>query len=134
MVRFLRGPACNQVKRIPLPLVLALLSCALGGCALFRSKAPVIPDATLPSWIGRVVMVDSVNRFVLVDTGAGVHPPPGGAVMTLREKRRTGLLQVTEDARPPYVAMQILEGDPQLGDQAVLDEGREAPAPAADDT
>jgi len=114
------------VKRI-VP-VLALFWCSLTGCALFPPKEPAVPEATLPSWIGRVVMVDGVHRFVLVDTGGGAPPRPGTLVMTLREKRRTGLLRVTEDARPPYVAMEILEGDPQLGDQAALDESRAVPA------
>ena len=104
------------------------LACALPACALFGPKEPAVPEATLPSWIGRVVMVDTVHRFVLVDTGASVAPAAGTLVTTLREKRRSGLLRVTEDARPPYVALEILEGDPQSGDQAALEEGREAPA------
>jgi hypothetical protein len=114
------------VKRL-IP-ALAMFWCGLTGCALFPPKEPAVPEATLPSWIGRVVMVDGVHRFVLVDTGGGAPPRPGTMVMTLREKRRTGLLQVTEDARPPYVAMEIIEGDPQLGDQAALDESRSVSA------
>ncbi len=109
------------------PLVLTALAGGLGGCALLGPKEPAIPEATLPSWIGRVVMVDSVHRFVLVDTGAAAAPSAGALVTTLREKRRTGLLRVTEDVRPPYVAMEIVEGDPQSGDQAALEEGAETP-------
>jgi hypothetical protein len=116
------------VKKFPRLLVLVALACGLPGCALFGPKEPAIPEATLPAWIGRVIMVDSVNRFVLVDTGAAVAPAAGTVVTTLREKRRSGVLRVTEDARPPYVAMEIVEGDPQSGDQAALEEGREAPA------
>ena len=104
------------------------LACALPACALLGPKEPAVPEATLPSWIGRVVMVDTVHRFVLVDTGASMAPAAGTLVTTLREKQRTGLLRVTEDARPPYVALEILEGEPQSGDQAALEEGREAPA------
>jgi hypothetical protein len=77
-------------------------------------------------------MVDTVHRFVLVDTGAAAAPAAGVLVTTLREKSRTGVLRVTEDARPPYVAMEIVEGDPQSGDQAALEEGSGAPVPPQD--
>lgn len=100
------------------------------GCALFGPKEPEVPEATLPAWIGRVVMVDTIHRFVLVDTGVGMKLDAGSAVLTLRDKRRTGLLRVTDEVRPPYVALQIVAGTPALGDQAAVDESRPAPAAA----
>lgn len=84
----------------------------------------------MPAWIGRVVMVDTIHRFVLVDTGVGMKLDAGSAVLTLRDKRRTGLLRVTDEVRPPYVALQIVAGTPALGDQAAVDESRPAPAAA----
>lgn len=75
-------------------------------------------------------MVDSLHRFVLVDAGSASAPAAGRDVVTLREKQRTALLRVTAEARSPYVAMDILEGEPSLGDQAALEEGREPPAEA----
>ena len=108
------------------------MTLAGSGCALFGPKEPEIPEATLPAWIGRVVMVDTTHRFVLVDTGGGASSGAGTAVLTLRDKRRTGLLRITDEVRPPYVAMEILEGAPALGDQAVIDEC--GPEPAAPPT
>jgi len=105
-----------------------MLLFAAPGCALFGPKEPEIPQATLPAWLGRVVMVDATHRFVLVDTGAGTAPAAGTAVMTLREKRRTAVLRVTDEVRAPYVAMEIVNGAPALGDQAVIDEGGAAAA------
>lgn len=117
----------------PLLAALAVSTLAGSGCALFGPKEPEIPEATLPAWIGRVVMVDTTHQFVLVDTGAGTALSAGTSVMTLRDKRRTGLLKVTDEARPPYVAMEILEGAPALGDQAVIDEsGPDAAAPPSE--
>lgn len=73
-------------------------------------------------------MVDSVHRFALVDIGAAAPPAPGTAVVTLRDKRPTAALRVTEEARPPYIALEVVEGQPALGDQALLDEShRESP-------
>ena len=92
------------------------------GCALFGTKKQDIPEATLPSWIGRVIMVETGHRFVLVDVGAGSDPAAGTAAMAYREKRRTAQLIVTKESRPPYIAMEVIEGGPALGDQVVADE------------
>ena len=92
------------------------------GCALFGTKKQDIPEATLPSWIGRVIMVETGHRFVLVDVGAGSGPAAGTAAMDYREKRRTAQLIVTKESRPPYIAMEVIEGGPALGDQVVADE------------
>jgi hypothetical protein len=111
-------------------LVLAAALAGLAGCAHFGPKKPEVPEATLPTWVGRVVMVDTVHRFVLVDAGSGSAPAAGRDVVTLRDKRQTALLRVTAEARPPYIAMDIVEGEPALGDQAALEEGREPPTDA----
>ena len=101
--------------------VAGLIFCG-AGCALFGTKKQDIPEATLPSWIGRVIMVETGHRFVLVDVGAGSGPAAGTAAMAYREKRRTAQLIVTEESRPPYIAMEVIEGGPALGDQVVADE------------
>lgn len=102
------------------------------GCALFGPKEPEIPEATLPSWTGRVIMIETEHRFVLVDVGAGSGPAAGTAAMAYRDKRRTAQLVVTEESRPPYVAMEVLEGGPALGDQVVADERVAPPAVPAE--
>ena len=102
------------------------------GCALFGPKEAEIPEATLPSWIGRVIMVETEHRFVLVDAGAGGAPAAGTAAMAYRDKRRTAQLRVTEESRPPYIAMEIVEGGPALGDQVVADERVIPPAAPAE--
>jgi hypothetical protein len=112
--------------------VVVVLCGSLCGCALFQKKEDDIPEATLPTWLGRVVMVDAGYRFALIDTGGSGLPPAGTGVLTFREKRRTSILRVTPEARPPYLALEIVEGLPAVGDQAALDEARPAAAPPAD--
>ena len=115
--------------KIRLPaLVLTVALGGLAGCAHFGPKKPGVPEATLPTWVGRVVMVDTVHRFVLVDAGSASGPAVGRDVVTLRDKHQTALLRVTAEARPPYIALDILEGEPALGDQAALEEGHAPPA------
>jgi hypothetical protein len=87
-------------------------------------KKPEAPEATLPAWIGRVVMVDGDNKFALVDTGAPLRLPPGKQLLAFREKQRTALLETTDETRPPFLAVQIVEGMPALEDQVAVDESR----------
>lgn len=109
---------------------LVVLALALSGCALWpwKPKKPEAPEASLPSWLGRVVMVDTTHRFVLLDTGAPMTLAHGAKVITYRDKQLTSVLQVTPESRPPYIALEIVEGEPALDDQAVLDESRPPPS------
>lgn len=108
--------------RIFIPALALVGLLAAPGCSLLGKKNKDIPEATLPSWLGRVVMVDANHRFALVDTGTPVRPPVGAMVMTFRDKQRTSTLRVTEEVRPPYLALEILEGLPALDDKAAMDE------------
>lgn len=92
------------------------------GCGLLGKKKPNVPEATLPTWLGRVVMVDEGNRFALVDTGAPVRLAPGTKLLSFREQRRSSSLVVTPENHPPYLAVDIADGLPSLGDQVALDE------------
>lgn len=115
------------MRAVKLFLLFLLLACILGssGCSIFGLKKDDTPEATLPTWLGRVVMVDEEHGFVLVDTGARTVPAAGVKVFTLRDKQKTSSLRATGEARPPYLALEVLDGMPVLGDQAVLDESHE---------
>ena len=95
-------------------------------------KKPEAPEATLPTWIGRVVMVDAENKFALVDTGAPVRLPAGKRLLAFRDKQRTALLEATGETRPPFLAVQMMEGMPALNDQVAVDESRPPQALPAD--
>jgi len=87
-------------------------------------KKPEAPEATLPTWMGRVVMVDAENRFALVDTGAPIKLPAGQKLLAFREKQRTAVLETTSEIRPPFLAVKLIDGTPALDDQVALDESR----------
>lgn len=114
---------------MPCRLVICAVACSalLAGCALFPAREPEAPPATLPSWMGRVVMVDEEHGFALVDTGAPVLLPVGAKLLSFSEGRRTAVLQVTAENRPPYLALEILEGQPRVEDEVALDESRAEP-------
>jgi hypothetical protein len=114
----------TPVKILAVLLVL-VGSLGVSGCSMFGKKKSEAPEATLPTWLGRVVMVDEVHRFALVDTGSRTVPAAGVMVFTLQEKQKTSTLRATGEARPPYLALEIVDGLPAIGDQAVLDESHE---------
>jgi hypothetical protein len=120
------------------------LGLSLSGCGLLPKfgegwnwfglvkKKPEAPEATLPTWIGRVVMVDAENKFALVDTGAPIRLPAGKKLLAFRDKQRTALLETTGETRPPFVAVEMVEGMPSLDDQVAVDESRPPQALPAD--
>ena len=108
-------PGCSWLPKTP--------KWAEGWFGLVKKK-PEAPEATLPTWMGRVVMVDAENRFALVDTGAPLKLPPGQKMLAFREKLRTAVLETTSEMRPPFLAVKLIEGVPALDDQVALDESR----------
>lgn len=122
-----------MIRRLPAALLLVTLLAA-SGCSWLPKwgdgwfglvkKKPPAPEASLPTWVGRVVMVDVENRFALVDTGAPLRLPPGHKLLAFRDKQRTSVLETTGEIRPPFLAAQILEGMPALHDQVAVDESR----------
>jgi len=116
-------PGCSLLPKTP--------RWAEGWFGLVKKK-PEAPEATLPTWMGRVVMVDAENRFALVDTGAPLKLPPGQKLLAFREKLRTAILETTSEIRPPFLAVKLVEGVPALDDQVALDESRPPEALPAD--
>ena len=96
----------------------------LAGCGLFFKKPPGAPEATLPTWIGRVVMVDEAHRFALVETSLPPKLEPDARLLAFRDRRVTADLVVTPEKRPPYLAVTIVRGMPGTGDTVALDESQ----------
>lgn len=116
-------PGCSWLPKAP--------KWAEGWFGLVKKK-PEAPEATLPTWMGRVVMIDAENQFALVDTGAPMKLQPGQRLLAFRDKQRTAVLETTSESRPPFLAVQLLEGMPALDDQVALDESRPPEALPAD--
>lgn len=112
--------------------ILLLAVAASAGCGVFGKKKQEAPEATLPTWLGRVVMVDAVHRFALVDTGGPLRLEPGSRVLSFREQSRTASLVVTPESKPPFLALDISEGMPAAGDQVALDESKTEEPPIAE--
>lgn len=125
------------MRHLLLSTVLGVVILSVPGCAWLPKtprwadnwfglvkKKPAAPEATLPTWMGRVVMVDGENRFALVDTGAPVRVQAGQKLLAFREKQRTAVLETTPESRPPFLAVKLLDGMPAVDDQVAVDESR----------
>jgi len=120
-----------SVTRTILPITAALL---LAGCGILGKKSEEIPGATLPAQVGRIVMVDAVHGFALIDTGSAARLPPQASLLVLRDRQSVATLVLTAESRPPYLAAEIASGQPVVGDVVFLDEARpEDEAPRSDD-
>lgn len=105
-------------------IFLAGAACLLSACGLLGKKEDDTPEATLPTWVGRIVMVDATHRFVLIEGGLLSRVAPDASLLAFRERRRTAALRLTAESRPPYLAADITEGLPSIGDSVALDESR----------
>jgi len=107
--------------RILRPLLAVALSCAFffSGCAWCPHKR-TLAAAEAPNGPRRVGTVASVNetlQFVLIDVGSLYAPAPGTALKSFSHDKQTGILAVNPERRRPFIAADIIEGEPKVGDE-----------------
>lgn len=98
------------------PLFLALLL-AGPGCALHPRKKKPVEVAPVPRLIGSVAFVNESLGFVLVDVGSLSSPAAGQALKVFRDGTETAVLNVSPERRRPFVSADIVQGEPQRGDE-----------------
>jgi hypothetical protein len=67
--------------------------------------------------VGPIVMVDSGQHFVLIDTDTSAPAEDGTALKSFSNGTETGVLTVSPERRPPFMIADIVSGAPQKGDQ-----------------
>lgn len=109
----------------------------LAGCGLLGKKVEDVPGATLPTRVGRIVMVDAAHRFALLDASTARNLAPRAELIALRDRRTAATLVLTAESRPPFLAAEITSGMPAVGDSVFLDESlppeQDAPPGAVDE-
>lgn len=105
----------------PRPFVRASAFCCLMliGCAAADHRvAPSAPGG--PTVVGSVAVVDEEKRFVLIDLESNLYvPPPGVVLRTANASGETGHLRTSPEEKRPFVAADIVQGNPAVGDQVV---------------
>ena len=68
--------------------------------------------------VGEVAIVDAGKGFVLVDLGSSLYvPEPGETLHASNASGETAQLQASPEQNRPFVAADIVEGNPQVGDE-----------------
>jgi hypothetical protein len=113
------------------PAILVCCCALLGGCFTpsWKKKAvrPLVvsfpkenvSDGTKrePKLAGRVAMVNTSGKFVLLECDVWTAPAEGTALKCLRYGAETAILAASKERRGSYVVADIVKGSPQRGDE-----------------
>jgi len=99
---------------------LAILALLLSpGCAWPKHKPPPQAAAPIPGprRVGTIAVVNDALHFVLIDVGTLYIPLPGTALKSFSGTAQTAILAVNPERQRPFIAADIIEGHPTVGDQ-----------------
>jgi hypothetical protein len=93
----------------------------LSGCAHEkRPEGPASAAAVPPRVVGEVAVVDEEKRFVLIDLESNLYvPAPGTALRAINAKGEIAHLKASPEQKRPFVAADIVDGEPGVGDEVV---------------
>ncbi len=113
----MRSPTFISIFCLTTTGVFALTGCAPGA---HRSKPPSAAAATKPRLVGEVAVVDEEKKFVLIDLESNLYvPAPGTKLQTTNAAGGTAHLKASPEQKRPFIAADIVDGDPAVGDQVV---------------
>ena len=96
------------------PLLL-FTGCASGARSTAASAAP-----SAPTVVGEVAVVDEGKKFVLIDLDSNLYVPSvGTALRATNASGKTAHLKASPEQKRPFIAADIVDGDPAVGDQVV---------------
>jgi hypothetical protein len=96
----------------------------LGGCSSKPKPAATATTAASAQpqtiHVGEVAVVDERKRFVLIDLQSNLYvPEPGVTLRTMRDATETAKLKVTPERKRPFIAADVIEGQPAVGDEVM---------------
>lgn len=78
------------------------------------------PPAILPQWVGIIRMVNTAERFVLLESNSISTIMPGETYVAVSKKNETASLRMTSLKNPPFVIADIMSGTPSVGEKIYL--------------
>ena len=85
--------------------------------SIFEKKKPEIPIAQTPLWIGTIKVVNSGERYVLIDSRLTTSLPPGEILNSVGNDFESGTVRTTADRVHPFFIADIASGNPAVGDR-----------------
>ncbi|HEY2713681.1 MAG TPA: hypothetical protein VGI60_14295 [Chthoniobacterales bacterium] len=92
----------------------------LEGCAAVDRPQSAQPAANLHPRInvGEIALVNEEQHFVLIDLESNLYVPPQGVLLiSVSPIGRTAHLKAGAEQKRPFVAADILDGNPAVGDR-----------------
>jgi len=82
--------------------------------------AAAAPRPASPSVVGEIAVVDEEKRFVLIDLGSNLYvPAPGATMHSTNAAGGTAHLKASPEQKRPFIAADIIDGEPAVGDEVV---------------
>ena len=108
-------------------LLVAVVATVATGCANHSAQSGAASNRardikqTTPAQFGpapaKIRSVDWQYKFVVIDFTSRVMPDVGTQLSVYRDGKRVGAVRLTEPARAQFATADVLEGDPQPGDE-----------------
>lgn len=93
---------------------------AATGC---RSTTSPTASSTIPAAavrVGEIAVVDEEKQFVLIDLESNLYvPAPGTALRSRNAAGAVAHLKASPEQKRPFIAADIVDGDPAVGDEVV---------------
>ncbi len=90
------------------------------GCASRPRPTASTTTPARPRIVGEVAIVDEEKHFVLIDLDNNLSvPTPGLALRSINASGETAHLKATVEQKRPFIAADIVDGDPAVGDPVV---------------
>ena len=87
-----------------------------------RSSRPsgAKPAPVNPVPVGEIAVVNTTEHFVLIDLSSNLYVPPADTPLrAVRAGTVAAHLKTSLERKPPFVAADIIDGAPAVGDQVV---------------
>ena len=99
---------------------IAFSFCFIACAAKTRPAGATPGSVTAPVAVGEIAVVDEEKRFVLIDLDSNLYvPPPGAALRSVSAAGKTARLKASPEQKRPFIAADIIDGEPAVGDQVV---------------
>ena len=92
----------------------------LASCAPRARPAATVAGAAVSSPVGEIAVVDEEKRFVLIDLDSNLYvPSPGTVLRSKNAAGETARLQASPEQKRPFIAADIVDGEPAVGDEVL---------------
>ncbi len=90
------------------------------GCRSTPRPAPAVAKPATSIVVGEIAIVDEEKQFVLVDLESNLYvPTPGTPLRSINATGETAHLKASPEQKRPFIAADIVDGDPAVGDQVL---------------